>query len=67
MRGHWKFADGKTGWCKPVLDGEAVSIDFDDGSYTVVPLGHWRLQGAVNLTRCNHYPGQTECAWCRET
>lgn len=67
MRGHWKFSNDKTGWCKPVNGGSAIAIDFDDGSYTVVPLGHWTLAGAVNLTRCDHYPGQTECDWCRET
>lgn len=44
--GHIRFADGSSGWCKKVLGGNAVAIEYDDGSYTVLPLEHWRFDDA---------------------
>ena len=49
LPGHYRFSNGLTGWCRTVLDGKAVSINYDDGSYTVVGHDHWLFQGATKV------------------
>lgn len=46
--GYYEFKTGERGWCKSVLEN-AIAINYDDGSYTVVPPDHWCLENAKEV------------------
>lgn len=48
MSGRYRFSDGRTGVCRPVLNGRGIAITFDDGHYTVFPVEHYYLKNATN-------------------
>lgn len=46
MKVGWYRFGGRIGFANTTLNGTAMSIDYVDGGFTVVPLDHWQVTEA---------------------